>query len=106
MGQRINAVHWYIAFVPGDIQEVRTSSSDTDCIWAILANLPNAPIMNPPEGGMPGGLLYYINFGVKKIFPPLIFLGVGAMTDFGPLLILRLFCLEQPLRLAYFWQCS
>jgi len=54
---------------------------------AILANLPNAPIMNPPEGGMPGGLLYYINFGVEKeIFPPLIFLGVGAMTDFGPLL--------------------
>ena len=36
---------------------------------------------------MPGGLLYYINFGVEKeIFPPLIFLGVGAMTDFGPLL--------------------
>ncbi len=54
---------------------------------AILANLPDAPIMNPPEGGMPGGLLYYINFGVEKeIFPPLIFLGVGAMTDFGPLL--------------------
>ena len=54
---------------------------------AILANLPNAPIMNPPEGAMPGGLLYYINFGVEKeIFPPLIFLGVGAMTDFGPLL--------------------
>lgn len=54
---------------------------------AILANLPNAPIMNPPEGSMPGGLLYYINFGVEKeIFPPLIFLGVGAMTDFGPLL--------------------
>jgi sodium ion-translocating decarboxylase beta subunit len=54
---------------------------------AILANLPYAPIMNPPEGAMPGGLLYYINFGVEKeIFPPLIFLGVGAMTDFGPLL--------------------
>lgn len=54
---------------------------------AILANLPNAPIMNPPSDGMPGGLLYYISFGVEKeIFPPLIFLGVGAMTDFGPLL--------------------
>ncbi len=54
---------------------------------AILANLPNAPIMNPPEGDMPGGLLYYLNLGVEKeIFPPLIFLGVGAMTDFGPLL--------------------
>ncbi len=54
---------------------------------AILANLPNAPIMNPPTGDMPGGLLYYLNLGVEKeIFPPLIFLGVGAMTDFGPLL--------------------
>lgn len=36
----------------------------------------------------PGGLLHYIyNFGIKLgIFPPLIFLGVGAMTDFGPLI--------------------
>ncbi|QUL98109.1 MAG: sodium ion-translocating decarboxylase subunit beta [Candidatus Fermentithermobacillus carboniphilus] len=54
---------------------------------AILANLPFAPIMNPPTDSMPGGLLYYLHFGVEKeIFPPLIFLGVGAMTDFGPLL--------------------
>ncbi|HDR5039274.1 TPA: sodium ion-translocating decarboxylase subunit beta [Bacillus anthracis] len=36
----------------------------------------------------PGGLLHYIyNSGIKLgIFPPLIFLGVGAMTDFGPLI--------------------
>ena len=34
-----------------------------------------------------GGLLKYLYFGVEhEIFPPLIFLGVGAMTDFGPLL--------------------
>lgn len=34
-----------------------------------------------------GGLLYYLYQGVKLgIFPPLIFLGVGAMTDFGPLI--------------------
>ncbi|MCL1837822.1 MAG: sodium ion-translocating decarboxylase subunit beta [Propionibacteriaceae bacterium] len=34
-----------------------------------------------------GGLLYYLGLGVKLgIFPPLIFLGVGAMTDFGPLI--------------------
>ena len=34
-----------------------------------------------------GGLLYYLYQGVKLgIYPPLIFLGVGAMTDFGPLL--------------------
>lgn len=35
----------------------------------------------------PGGLLYYLYQGVKLgIYPPLIFLGVGAMTDFGPLI--------------------
>lgn len=34
-----------------------------------------------------GGLLYYLYRGVKLgIYPPLIFLGVGAMTDFGPLI--------------------
>jgi oxaloacetate decarboxylase beta subunit len=34
-----------------------------------------------------GGLIYYIYQGVKLgIYPPLIFLGVGAMTDFGPLI--------------------
>ena len=34
-----------------------------------------------------GGLLYYLYQGVKLgIFPPLIFMGVGAMTDFGPLI--------------------
>lgn len=35
----------------------------------------------------PGGLLYYLYKGVEwVIFPPLIFLGIGAMTDFGPLI--------------------
>ncbi|MBT3319774.1 MAG: sodium ion-translocating decarboxylase subunit beta [Clostridia bacterium] len=34
-----------------------------------------------------GGLLYYLYQGTKLgIYPPLIFLGVGAMTDFGPLI--------------------
>lgn len=33
------------------------------------------------------GLLWYLYFGVENvIYPPLIFLGIGAMTDFGPLL--------------------
>ncbi|GAB4174634.1 MAG: oxalacetate decarboxylase subunit beta [Terrimicrobiaceae bacterium] len=35
----------------------------------------------------PGGLYYYISRGIEwELFPPLIFLGVGALTDFGPLL--------------------
>ncbi len=33
------------------------------------------------------GLLWYLFFGVQNvIYPPLIFLGIGAMTDFGPLI--------------------
>jgi sodium ion-translocating decarboxylase beta subunit len=35
----------------------------------------------------PGGLIYYLYQGVKLgIYPSLIFMGVGAMTDFGPLI--------------------
>ena len=46
-------------------------------------------LVNIPLAGMadPGGLLDYFYFGIGAgIFPPLIFLGIGAMTDFGPLL--------------------
>ncbi len=62
----------------------------------LLTNLPFAGMMAPPEmeieGNVihtvtPGGLLYYLFQGDHLgIFPPLIFLGVGAMTDFGPLI--------------------
>lgn len=54
---------------------------------ALLANLPTAGLVNPPAGDDPGGLFYYISQGIHlEIFPPLIFLGVGALTDFGPLI--------------------
>ena len=68
----------------------------------LLGNLPLAGLMDPPVYQMVthpqtgehthelkelGGLIYYIYQGVKLgIYPPLIFLGVGAMTDFGPLI--------------------
>lgn len=55
----------------------------------LLANLPLAGLMSPPVEGStePGGLLYYLYQGVKLgIYPSLIFLGIGAMTDFGPLI--------------------
>ncbi len=53
----------------------------------LLANLPLAGLMDGPRDGIVGGLLYYLYQGVKLgIYPPLIFLGVGAMTDFGPLI--------------------
>ena len=54
---------------------------------ALMANLPLAGLMAGPEGVMPGGLFHYLFKGVElEIFPPLIFLGLGALTDFGPLL--------------------
>ncbi|RQW62933.1 sodium ion-translocating decarboxylase subunit beta [Vibrio viridaestus] len=49
---------------------------------AILANIPNAGFTEP------GGLLYYVyHVGIESgVFPLLIFMGVGAMTDFGALI--------------------
>ncbi|MDH6364601.1 sodium ion-translocating decarboxylase beta subunit [Enterococcus sp. PF1-24] len=53
----------------------------------LLVNLPLAGLMAGPEGGNPGGLLYYLYQGTNLgIYPPLIFLCLGASTDFGPLL--------------------
>jgi carboxybiotin decarboxylase len=54
---------------------------------ALLANLPLNALMAPPHGTEAGGLFYYLSYGLRlEIFPPLIFLGLGALTDFGPLL--------------------
>lgn len=57
-------------------------------LGALLANLPiHDAILQPPTETSPGGLFYYVQLGVKlEIFPPLIFMGVGALTDFGPLI--------------------
>lgn len=53
----------------------------------LLTNLPLADLMLEEAEGKTGGLLYYLYLGVKKgIYPSLIFLGIGAMTDFGPLI--------------------
>ncbi len=47
----------------------------------ILANFPNTGFLEDP------GLMQAIHYGIaNEIFPPLIFLGIGAMTDFGPLI--------------------
>ncbi|MBI9086143.1 MAG: sodium ion-translocating decarboxylase subunit beta [Desulfobacterales bacterium] len=62
----------------------------------MLSNIPMnglmaAPILEIGENSMHvskiGGLLYYLFQGDELgIFPPLIFMGIGAMTDFGPLI--------------------
>lgn len=52
-----------------------------------LANLPNSGLLTPATADTIGGLFYYVSYGLRlELFPPLIFLGIGAMTDFGPLL--------------------
>ena len=63
-------------------------------IGAIFVNIPGAGFYAEPVydavGHLesPGGLLYYIyHMGIETgMFPLMIFMGVGAMTDFGPLL--------------------
>ncbi|WP_192987885.1 sodium ion-translocating decarboxylase subunit beta [Carnobacterium mobile] len=53
----------------------------------LLVNLPVAGLMTPPIDGSNGGLLYYLYQGTNLgIYPPLIFLCLGASTDFGPLI--------------------
>jgi oxaloacetate decarboxylase beta subunit len=48
---------------------------------AILSNIPVAGIAEE------GGILYYLYYGIKLgLWPLLIFMGVGAMTDFGPMI--------------------
>lgn len=61
---------------------------------ALLANLPTEGILEGmkmyeqdfrDDGS--GGLFYYFYQGIHlELFPPIIFLGVGALTDFGPLI--------------------
>ena len=76
---------------------------------ALIANLPTVGVINPDSVALcaqpefaeclktgtslgcgcyePGGLYYYISKGIQwELFPPIIFLGVGALTDFGPLI--------------------
>lgn len=56
---------------------------------AILSNIPFAGIAEPASiAGQPAGFLYYVfSVGIDSgVFPLIIFMGVGAMTDFGPLI--------------------
>ncbi|MGI6123424.1 MAG: sodium ion-translocating decarboxylase subunit beta [Acetivibrionales bacterium] len=53
----------------------------------LLANMPMTDLLSQPLGDQAGGLLYYLYQGIELgIYPSLIFLGIGAMTDFGPLI--------------------
>ncbi len=75
----------------GVITEVVQPSGVVDTGFINVTATPAAP---PGDGAvhfrvdkMEGGLFDFISQGIKlEIFPPIIFLGVGALTDFGPLI--------------------
>ena len=47
----------------------------------LMVNLPLSGIVDP------GGFLYYVKIGIDhELYPIIIFMGIGALTDFGPLL--------------------
>lgn len=49
----------------------------------ILVNIPGAGMGNAPDGML--NIIYNVGVG-NEFFPMLIFMGIGAMTDFGPLI--------------------
>ncbi len=52
-----------------------------------LVNFPLAPLMGFTEHGNPELIRAFYKYGIEwEIIPPMIFLGLGAMTDFGPLI--------------------
>ncbi len=67
----------YLAFAKG-FEPLLLSPIAFGCV---LANLPKTGFLEEH------GVMQLISYGIQyEIFPPLIFLGVGAMTDFGPML--------------------
>lgn len=73
----VGLVLLYLAFAKG-FEPLLLSPIAFGCI---LANFPKTGFMEDP------GVMQAISYGINnEIFPPLIFLGVGAMTDFGPLI--------------------
>lgn len=71
----VGLVLLYLAFAKG-FEPLLLSPIAFGCILA-----------NFPMNGFDEGVMLAISYGLKhEIFPPLIFMGVGAMTDFGPLI--------------------
>jgi len=86
----ISGVLFYLAIVKG-FEPLLLIPISFGCF---LANLPGSGLLQLGSVGVyPSineqivGMFDYISLGLKlELFPPLIFLGIGAMTDFGPLL--------------------
>lgn len=65
-------------------QMIPLSEYTGDASGYAITTIDGIQYVNKPEYG---GLFYYLYQGVKLgIYPPLIFLGIGCMTDFGPLI--------------------
>ena len=73
----VGAVMLYLGIIKR-YEPVRLGGIGLSCI---VANIPGSGLVDE------GGLFHYAYQGVESlILPPLIFLGVGAMTDFGPMI--------------------
>ncbi len=71
-----NALYTLQGFIQGTVSEGVTTFTNS----ALIMSEAYDDVVNR-------GLLWYLYYGVDKvIYPPLIFLGIGAMTDFGPLI--------------------
>lgn len=56
-------------------------------VGIILGNIPLTGLTRLPTDKVFGGLLHYIGFGTwNGLYPPLIFIGIGALTDFSALI--------------------
>ncbi|MBB5183569.1 sodium ion-translocating decarboxylase subunit beta [Catenisphaera adipataccumulans] len=56
-------------------------------VGVLICNFPNTGILNGPGEGNNIGFMWVLYQGVQyAIYPSIIFLGIGAMTDFGPLI--------------------
>lgn len=52
-----------------------------------LVNFPLTPMMGVTDHGYPELIRAFYKYGIEwEIIPPMIFLGLGAMTDFGPII--------------------
>ncbi|NLW16500.1 MAG: sodium ion-translocating decarboxylase subunit beta [Firmicutes bacterium] len=80
-GVDANALDWVLSKGPLSLEALVNVLHGVDVLSA--ADVAQFNAYTPSAGG----LLYYLYQGVKLgVYPPLIFLGVGAMTDFGPLI--------------------
>ena len=77
-----------VTYTKGDGTEVLVYNTGNG-IYPVTKNADGSATVSVPfwQHFEQGGLLWYLYQGVKfGIYPPLIFLGIGAMIDFGPLL--------------------